>query len=88
MGCAGVWALILAAGNRWADPEERAKLRLACAGWWMGWASASVARAAYPPPKRLDPTAEKRLANVSLALIALGLAGVLRSLTTRRAQAR
>jgi hypothetical protein len=52
----------------------------------MGWTSATIARAAYPAPKPLDPAAEKKLANASLALIALGLASVLRSLGSRQRQ--
>jgi hypothetical protein len=54
----------------------------------MGWTSATIARTAYPPPKQLDPTAEKRLATTSLALIALGLASVVRSLLTGKRAAR
>jgi hypothetical protein len=46
----------------------------------MGWASATIARVVYPPPKELDPTAEKRIANASLALVALGLGSVARVL--------
>jgi hypothetical protein len=82
VGCAGVWALILAAGARRLDPEEWDRLRLTCGGWWMGWTSATIARVVYPPPKLLPPATQKRLASASLALIALGLAGVLRSLAT------
>jgi hypothetical protein len=67
VGCAGVWALILAAGARTLDPEEWDRLRLTCAGWWMGWTSATIARVVYPPPKSLAPEAEKRLATASLA---------------------
>jgi hypothetical protein len=25
---------------------------LVFAGWWIGWLSATIARAVYPPPKR------------------------------------
>jgi hypothetical protein len=80
VGCACVWALILAAVERRLEPEARDRLRLACGGWWMGWTSATIARTSYPPPKALDPVAEKRLANASLALVALGLGTVIRSL--------
>ena len=84
MGCAGVWALILASGRRWADPEDWDRLRTTCAGWWMGWTSATIARAGYPPPKPLDPATEKRIANASAVLVAVGLAGVVRSLASSR----
>lgn len=79
-GCAAVWALILAAGERRLDPVSRDRLRLTCAGWWMGWTSATIARAVYPPPTKLDPAANKRLGIASLALIALGAASVIRLL--------
>ena len=84
MSCAGVWALILAAGKRWAEPDDWANLRASCGGWWMGWASATIARVAYPALTKLDPDAEKRLANASLALVAIGLANVIRLLARGR----
>jgi hypothetical protein len=84
LGCAGVWALILAAGERRLDPETRTALRRWCAAWWSGWTSATIARAGYPPPKKLSPPAEKRLANVSVVLVAMGLLGVLRLLASGR----
>jgi hypothetical protein len=46
----------------------------------MGWTSATIARVSYPPPKQLDPAAEKTIARASAILVALGLAGVVRSL--------
>ena len=84
VSCAGVWALILAAGKRWSEPGDWDRLRTTCAGWWMGWTSATIARVAYPPPKQLDPAAEKKVADASLALVALGLASVIRSFATSR----
>jgi hypothetical protein len=84
VSCAGVWALILAAGKRWSDAEDWDRLRVTCAGWWMGWTSATIARVAYPAPKQLDPAAEKRIANASLALVALGLASVARVLAASK----
>lgn len=84
VGCACVWGVILAAGERRLDPEARDRLRLTCAAWWVGWTSATIARAAYPPPKKLDPVAEKRLAYGSLALVALGFASVVRLLAFSR----
>ena len=84
VSCAGVWALILAAGKRWAEPDDWANLRASCGGWWMGWASATIARLAYPPPKQLDPVAERKIAKASLALVALGLISVGRFLATSK----
>jgi hypothetical protein len=88
VSCAGVWALILAAGKHWGDPEDWDSLRVTCAGWWMGWTSATIARLGYPPPKQLDPVAEKTLAEFSLALVALGLGSVARVLATGRRRRR
>jgi hypothetical protein len=78
IGCAGVWAAILALGERRLDAETRDTLRLVCGGWWVGWTSASIARIGYPPPKPLAPAAEERLRRVSLVLVALGLGNVVR----------
>ena len=88
VGCAGVWAAILAIGRRRLDPETRNMLRLVCSGWWMGWMSATIARIGYPPPKALTPRAERRLRTVSLLLVAAGLISVVRLLATgtRRAK--
>ena len=80
VGSAAVWGLILALGRRRLDSEAWKALRLGCAGWWSGWTSATIARAGYPPPKKLAPEAERRLAIVSLALVALGFSSVIRLL--------
>jgi hypothetical protein len=84
VSCAAVWALILAAGKRWSDPEDWERLRMTCGGWWMGWTSASIARVAFPPAKQLDAAAEKKVADASLALVALGVGSVVRYLVTGR----
>ena len=88
VGCAAVWAAILAIGRRRLDPETRNMLRLVCSGWWMGWTSATIARIGYPPPKGLTPRGERRLRTVSLLLVAVGLSSVVRLLATgtRRAK--
>ncbi len=80
IGCAAVWAVILAVGRRRLDPGTWKSLRLGCAGWWSGWTSATIARAGFPPPRKLAPEGERRLAIVSLALVAAGLASVIRLL--------
>jgi predicted MFS family arabinose efflux permease len=84
VGCAVVWALILAIAQRRLEPEDRKRLQQACGAWWSGWTSATIARAGFPPPKKLSAQAEKRLANVSLVLVAAGLLSVIRILVTRR----
>jgi hypothetical protein len=80
VGCATVWAVILAVAQRRLDAPSRHTLRLACAAWWSGWTSATIARVGYPPPKQLTPEGEKRLRTVSVVLVALGLGSVVRLL--------
>ena len=52
IGCAIVWALILAGVSFGADGATRHKFMMVFGGWWIGWLSATIARAVYPPPKR------------------------------------
>lgn len=78
IGCAGVWGAILVLGRRRLDAPTWRALRLVCGGWWVGWTSATVARAGFPPPKPLTPAGVTMLRNVSMALVALGLADVVR----------
>ncbi len=80
ISCASVWAVILAVAQRRLDPQTRNTVRLACTAWWSGWTSATIARAGYPPARKLTPQAEKRLGIVSLVLIAVGLISVIRLL--------
>jgi hypothetical protein len=82
IGCAGVWGVILLLGRRRLDAQTWNTLRLVCGGWWTGWTSATIARIAYPPPKRLTAANDKRLRNISIVLIALGLASTLRMFAT------
>ncbi len=88
VGCAAVWAMILAVAERRVDSQARNTLRLVCGGWWSGWTSATIARVGYPPPRKLAPETEKRLGIVSIVLIAGGLISVIRLLVAgkRRAQ--
>ena len=80
IGCAAVWAVILAAAQGRLDPPTRRTLLLVCGGWWTGWTSATIARVSYPPPKPLGPGAQKKLARISLVLVAAGLGNVVRLL--------
>jgi len=52
IGCAMVWLVILAVTSRGDDEDKRRTIRLTCAGWWLGWLSATIARYVYPPPGR------------------------------------
>jgi hypothetical protein len=88
IGCAAVWAVILVVAQRRLDSQSRNMLRLVCGGWWSGWTSATIARAGYPPPKKLKPKTEKRLAIVSIVLVAVGLISVIRLLITGNRPAR
>jgi hypothetical protein len=46
----------------------------------MGWTSATIARAGFPPPKQLTAAGERRLRIVSTVLVALGLTNTIRLL--------
>ena len=56
IGCAVAWLVGLAIATRVADESKRRAIRLTCAGWWLGWLSATIARQVYPPPLRRGPT--------------------------------
>lgn len=51
IGCAIVWAVILAVVAV-TQPGRLYTYVLVCAGWLIGWISATIARSVYPPPKR------------------------------------
>jgi hypothetical protein len=51
-GCAIVWAALLLAVAARRDHTTLQNVGLVCAGWWIGWLSATIARSVYPPPKR------------------------------------
>jgi hypothetical protein len=82
IGCAAVWGVILLLGRRRLDSQSWNTLRLVCGGWWMGWTSATIARIGYPPPRQLTPAGERRLRNISIGLVALGLARTIHMLVT------
>lgn len=52
IACAIVWAVILAVVSSATDDATRHKLVMVFGGWVIGWLSATIARAVYPPPKR------------------------------------
>ena len=49
-GCVLVWLIILAIAAG-ADESKRRTIQLTCAGWWLGWLLATIARQVYPPPR-------------------------------------
>ncbi len=87
IGCAAVWAALLAAGRSVLDARHWDTLRLGAAGWWGGWLSATIARAAYPPQRTLTEAGHKRLEKVSLVLVLLGFVNFFRLLITGRRRA-
>ena len=53
ISCATVWAVILIGTQiDGATPHTQNIFWLISLGWWMGWLSATIARAAYPPLKQ------------------------------------
>lgn len=52
VGSAVVWLVVLVSAEGVEDESKRRAIRLTCAGWWLGWASATIARLVYPPPTR------------------------------------
>ncbi len=57
IGCAIVWAVILAVISTETDSATRHTIMLVFGGWVIGWLSATSARTVYPPPKRRNPAA-------------------------------
>ncbi|MGD0165783.1 MAG: hypothetical protein ABSC51_00630 [Gaiellaceae bacterium] len=50
IGCAVVWAVLLAAVAAAATAGKFHVFLLIFAGWVLGWISATIARFVYPPP--------------------------------------
>jgi hypothetical protein len=50
IGCAIAWAVVLAVVAV-TQPGRLHTYVLVCAGWLIGWISATIARSVYPPPK-------------------------------------
>jgi hypothetical protein len=55
VGCAVVWAVILAVVASEASKDVAHSLLLVFLGWVIGWLSATIARAVYPRPKSRQP---------------------------------
>jgi membrane associated rhomboid family serine protease len=87
IGCAAVWAALLATGRAVLGAKDWDRLRLGAAGWWAGWLSATIARIGYPPPRKLTEVGERRLEKVSLVLVLLGFVNFFRLLITGRRRA-
>ena len=55
IGCAVVWAVILATVWTHTGDATRHTFVVFFGGWAIGWLSASIARVVYPPPKPRRP---------------------------------
>ncbi len=51
IGCAIVWAVILAVVAIAASADTLHTILLVFGGWAIGWLSATIARTVYPPPR-------------------------------------
>jgi hypothetical protein len=60
IGCGIVWALILLATASQASSARFHQVLLVFFGWAIGWLSATIARAVYPPPVVTPSTTGKR----------------------------
>jgi hypothetical protein len=56
IACAAVWALILIVTQIEANSHTQRTFWLVSLGWWIGWTSATIARAVYPPPNKRRST--------------------------------
>jgi hypothetical protein len=52
VGCWLVWSFIWIAVAAGADSHSRRTILFVFLGWGIGWISATIARAVYPPPRR------------------------------------
>jgi hypothetical protein len=84
IGCAVVWTALLTVGRARLDAKHWNMLRLGASGWWGGWLSATIARVAYPPPRKLSEAEQGRLEKVSVVLVLLGFVNFFRLLITGR----
>lgn len=55
IGCAVVWAVILAVVAVEASEDTKHTFVVTFFGWVIGWLSATIARAVYPPPTSRQP---------------------------------
>ncbi|MDT7709084.1 MAG: hypothetical protein QOG20_4691 [Pseudonocardiales bacterium] len=55
IGCAVVWVVILGVVSATASKDTSRTFTVVFFGWAIGWLSATIARAVYPPPKSRRP---------------------------------
>jgi hypothetical protein len=54
IGCAIAWAIVWLIAGLVAPQQTLDRIGYVFGGWVIGWVSASLARIAYPPPKKRD----------------------------------
>ncbi len=59
VGCAVVWAVILVVVASEASKHTTHTVLLVFGGWVIGWLSATITRAVYPPPHWWRPVDRK-----------------------------
>jgi hypothetical protein len=52
VGCVIAWAILWVVVGTQATDHTRRTLLYVFLGWLLGWTSATIARAVYPPPDR------------------------------------
>ena len=52
IGCVIAWAILLPAVAALDSKDILRIVAVLCGGWWLGWISATIARAVYPPSAR------------------------------------
>jgi hypothetical protein len=52
IGCVIAWAILWIAVGALSSDATREHVLLVFLGWVLGWTSATIARAVYPPPGR------------------------------------
>jgi hypothetical protein len=56
IGCLFVWAVLLAVVESTGSTSKRHTVLLVFLGWAIGWVSATIARAVYPPCRSKRPS--------------------------------
>jgi hypothetical protein len=52
VGCVVAWAVLWVVVGIQSSDHTRRTVLYVFLGWWLGWTSATIARALYPPPAR------------------------------------
>jgi hypothetical protein len=58
IACIFIWAVLLAVVESFDNHATKHTVQLVFLGWAIGWVSATIARAVYPPRKSGGPVAE------------------------------